>query len=113
MLFAPAEKNGWCVECLEISRQLNDAYADEQRESDSGTRSRTNDRGRTHAAVEALRRLVGGTEEDAEHADALLKAYRYQPQQYLPSVPPGAMAALSRCAQHAVRTGHWLRRIAG
>lgn len=117
MRFAPAEKNGSCVECVEICRQLNDAYADERREADLGSRSGSvsgSIRGApTQAAMESLRSLVGGTEEDAERVDALLEAYRYRPQYSLPTFPPAALAALSRCAQHAARTGHWLRRIAG
>jgi len=108
MLFAPAEKNSSCAECLEISRQLNDAYAGERRESESTAQRRP-----TQAAVKALRSLAGGTEEDAERADAVLDAFHYQPYFSLPKIPPTAMPALRRSAQHAARTGHWLRRLVG
>lgn len=112
MRFAPAERNRSCAECLEISRQLNDAYDVEPRESDSSAPCRPIDRERTEAAAEALRKLLGGTEEDAERADELLDRYDFQ-QHYTPRMPPAALAAFCRCAQHAVRRGHWLRRIAG
>lgn len=113
MRFAPAEKNRLCAECVEICHQLNDVYADERRESAPDEYSRLIDRERTKAAVEAMRSMVGGTEEDAERVDALLDAYRYRPQYSLPAFPVAAMGALRRCAQHAARTGHWLRRVAG
>lgn len=112
MRFAPAERNALCAECVDISRQLNDAYAVESRESDSSTPARPIGRERTQAAAEALRRLFGGTEEDAERADELLDRYDFR-QHYTPKVPPAALAAFSRCVQHAIRSGHWLRRIAG
>lgn len=47
----------------------------------------------------------------ARESDELLSPYRYQPQHHLPQVPPVAMAALRRSAQHAARTGHFLSRV--
>lgn len=114
MIWAPAQKNASCVECVEIARELNETYGDERLKANHRRRSNTlmGAESRRHAS-EALRSLIGGTEEDAERTDALLDSYRYQPQHYLPEVPPSALPVLRRCVQHAVRTGHWLIKIVG
>lgn len=67
------------------------------------------------AASEALRSLIGGTEEDAERAGELFEKYRCQPQHHLyPSnFSPAARAAMVRFVRHAARTGHWLRPVIG
>jgi hypothetical protein len=109
MRWVPAEKNGSCAECLQISRELGEAYAEAY--------------ARKQVAADALRRLIGGTEKDAECADELLSAYRYRPllaapfvnsYQYqagpgLRQVPAVLRAAMQRAAQHVARTGHFLR----
>lgn len=111
MPFAPAEKNSLCAECTEISRQLNDAYFDGPSESVLGAEHGQIDRERIRVGGDALRNMIGGTEEDAERADRLLEPYRYTPYQYLPKISPAAMPAVRRLVRHATRTGHWLRRI--
>ncbi|HEX5422613.1 MAG TPA: hypothetical protein VFW94_03630 [Candidatus Acidoferrales bacterium] len=113
MPFAPAEKNSMCAECTEISRQLNDVHFDGPSESALGAEHGQIDRERTRAAVDALRSMIGGTEEDAERADRLLQPYRYKPRQYLAEISPVAMPVVRRLVHHAARTGHWLRRISG
>jgi hypothetical protein len=115
MLWAPAEKNGSCWECLDIARQLNEAYADERAKGGLEATNRSTATERTQAASDALHALIGGTEENAERADELLDPYRYQsllgqPQLWL---SPRIVGALRRGFQHAGRTGHSLRKTAG
>lgn len=111
MPWAPAKNNGSCAECLAIARELNEAYSDGPLETGLDASRKSMDAEAKKAASEALRSLIGGTEEDADRADELLSPYRYQPQHHLPQVPPVAMAALRRSAQHAARTGHFLSRV--
>jgi hypothetical protein len=113
MLWAPAKKNASCEECIEIARELNEAYADGRSEPVSAKSNLSVEAERIQAASEALRGLIGGTEEDAERADELLATYRYKPLSYTGKVSAAAMTALRRCAQHVARTGHWLRRLSG
>jgi hypothetical protein len=115
VLWAPAEKNTTCAECLEIARQINEAYADERSKVDPYAPSPSTGTERTQAASRALQALIGGTEEDAERADELLDPFRYQLSPGVPQLrfPPQILAALRRGFQHTGRTGHWLRKIAG
>jgi hypothetical protein len=112
MRWVPDNKNRYCADCLEIARKLDEAYAEAY--------------ARNRAPADALRRLIGGTEEDAERADELLSAFRYRPllvapliQSYqyqagpgLPQVPAVLRAAMRQAAQHSAHTGHFMRRVA-
>ena len=117
MPWAPAEKNASCAECLDIGRELADAYAEAYE--------------RNRPSAEALGRLIGGTEEDAARADDLLNAFRYGPVSEmtersnallsvygchsgrgLPLPLPRLQAAMRRSDEHLARTGHrsWFKR---
>jgi len=117
MPWAPAEKNVTCTECVDIARELNEAYGDERLQKNS--EGSTADGERTQAAAEAIRRLIGGTEEDAERADKLLNVYRYQASSYralssfFKQLSPEIVVALRRSLFHMGRTGHQLRKITG
>lgn len=109
MPWAPAKKNATCLECVEIARELNEVSADALFEAGRASSRKSMDADARKAASEALRRMIGGTEEDAERADELLEKFRFEPQHYSPKFPPAARAAMVRFVQHAARTGHWLR----
>jgi hypothetical protein len=112
MRWGPTKNNASCPECWELAQQLNETFADVPGWPNAASPSASNDG--TQTASDALRRLIGGTEEDAERADELLDTYKYQSLSYcLPQLPPLAVEAVRRSAQHAVRTGHWLMKIAG
>lgn len=93
MWWSPAEGNVSCMECLEIAREFAEAYA-EAREKDP-------------AAADAVRELIGGTEQDAERADGLLSVYRYQPQLGKKPSPTRVQEAMLRSGNHFARSGHW------
>jgi uncharacterized protein (UPF0147 family) len=113
MPWAPAQKNATCWECLEIARVLNEAYADDPHEMRRDVSRNSMDPQTRKAAGEALRSLIGGTEEDAERADELLERFRLQPVSYSPNIPPAARTAMVRFIQHAARTGHSLKPVVG
>lgn len=106
------EKNASCAECFDIGRELADAYAEAWE--------------RNRPSAEAIRRLIGGTEEDAVRADGLLSAFRYGPVSEmtersnallnvhgyhsgagLPQPLSRLQATMRRCDEHVARTGHW------
>ena len=93
MQLGPADKDACCAECADIARELNEAYADACL--------------RNEAASDALRDLIGGTEEDAERADELLRPYRYQTNPRFQGLPPRLGEAMRRADLHALRTGHF------
>lgn len=84
--------NGSCLECQELVRELREVYGEAYSQN--------------REASDALRSLVGGTEQDAEHADELLGQYCYQMSPSLPHFPPRLRDILHRSAQHFLRTGH-------
>jgi hypothetical protein len=114
MRWMPRGRNAACAECLDLARELNEAFAGlpQWPKAQSSAQNRSANGERTQPASDALRQLVGGTEEDAERASGLVATYQYQPFYGLPPLPPLAMAALRRCTQHAARTGHFLKRTA-
>ena len=65
MQFRPTEENFSCAECQAIACELNEAFAEAYEQ--------------TSVAADALYGLIGGTEQDAERADELIGAYKYQP----------------------------------
>lgn len=113
MAWAPAKKNESCAECMAIARELNDACSEGSPETVRDASRKSMDAEATKAASEALRSLIGGTDEDAERADELLERYRFQPLHYSPQFPPAVRPAMVRFVQHAARTGHSLRPIVG
>lgn len=113
MPWAPAKKNAMCAECVQIARELNEVYADGWLESGRDVSRKPMDPETRKAASEALRSLIGGTEEDAERADDLLQKYRFQPQSYSANIPAAARPAVLRFVRHAARSGHSLRPIVG
>lgn len=98
-MWGPTDKNVSCHECQVIAHELNQAYA----------RSWV----QNQAAPEALRALVGGTEEDAERADQILPPFRCQTSPGFPRFPEGLHEIMIRGALHAARTGHFVRRARG
>ena len=95
MRLGPADKNACCAECADIARELNEAYADAC--------------WRNEAASDALRGLIGGTEQDAERADELLRPYRYQTIPGFQELPPRLREAMRRTVLHALRTRHFTK----
>src|SRR5579863_4142026 len=112
MPWTPAEKNASCAECFDIGRELAHAYAEACE--------------RNGPSAEAIRRLIGGTEEDAARADDLVSAFRYGPVSEMtehssallnvhgyhsgPGLPQPLsrlQAAMRRSDEHLARTGHW------
>jgi hypothetical protein len=87
---APSDTS--CPDCQEIIRELREVYGEAYL--------------RAPDASDALRSLAGGTEQDAERADELLRPYQYQASPGLPSFPPRLRDILHRSALHFLRTGH-------
>lgn len=95
MTWRPDENDSSCEECRDIARAINAAFALAYF--------------RNKPASDALRRLIGGTEDDAERADQVLVPYRFQPNLRRLSFPEGLQAALRRGSMHCARTGHIIR----
>ena len=95
MQLGPADKDACCAECADIAREFNEAYADACL--------------RNEAASDALRDLIGGTEQLAERADELLRPYRYQTNPGFQDLPPRLVEAMHRTVLHALRTGHFTK----
>ena len=93
MHLAPSEKNASCPECLEIARELREAHNQAHEQN--------------HAAWDALKALIGGSEQDAERADELLAPYRFQQVPALPPVSAALEMAMRKSQAHLMRTGHW------
>ncbi|HTS11975.1 MAG TPA: hypothetical protein VMH00_07655 [Candidatus Limnocylindrales bacterium] len=104
----PDRRHESCVECRDLARQLNEAYAGECETSSPAPSSPNPEQ--VQAASEALHRLIGGTEEDAERADELLAPFRNQLPPGLPQLSPRIVAILRLCVGHVARTGHFLKR---
>jgi hypothetical protein len=93
-----------CDECRALAQDLRDAYVDAS--SDQAVRD----------AWLATRKMIGGTEEDAQRAEQLLKplpqALRYDT--HTPSglslVNPKLREAFRKLFLHFARTGHTVRR---
>jgi len=85
------EANRMCVceECKAIAQELSEAYADAWASSDQASRD----------AWTATYRLIGGTEEDAERAEALVPAARFRD-------PSRINRALHNKFAHQARSGH-------
>jgi hypothetical protein len=113
LLWAPDKKNASCEECMAIARELNEAHVGHPLETGRSASRKSMDAETRKAAGEALRSLIGGTEEDAERADELLERFRFQPVSYSPNIPPAARTAMVRFIQHAARTGHSLKPVVG
>ncbi len=93
MTLAPSEKNASCPECLGIARELKEAYRQSREQN--------------HAAWDALKALIGGSEEDAQRADELLRPYSYREVPALPRVSAALTTAMRKFHAHLMRTGHW------
>jgi len=78
-----------CDECQALRRELAEAYAEALESFDQPT----ND------AWEAMQRLIGGTEEDAERAIELSRAATYRDR-------PRIRSALTKVFVHCARSGH-------
>jgi hypothetical protein len=91
-----------CDECRAIAQDLRDAYADAWASSDQAVRD----------AWLATRKMIGGTEEDAQRAEELLKAlppaesYNARIPQSLSPDNPKYREALLNMFLHFARTGH-------
>jgi hypothetical protein len=94
-----------CEECRAIAQDLRDAYADAWASSDQPVRD----------AWLATRQMIGGTEEDAQRAEELLKAlpqaerYNVRIPQSLSPHNPKYREAILNMARHFARTGHRVR----
>ena len=92
-----------CDECRALAQDLRDAYADAC--SDPAVRD----------AQLATRKMIGGTEEDAQRAEELLKAlpkaerYGTSIPQGLSLVNPKLREVFRNMALHFARTGHSVR----
>jgi hypothetical protein len=78
-----------CDECEAIEQELREAYADAWISSDQASRD----------ALAAIHKLMGGTEEDAERAEALIPNARFED-------PLRINRALHRKFAHEARSGH-------
>jgi len=78
-----------CDECQAITRELREAYADAWTSSDRASRD----------ALAAIHKMMGGTEEDAERAEALIPRARFRD-------APRISRALKRKLAHEARSGH-------
>jgi hypothetical protein len=93
-----------CDECRALAQDVRDAYADIWASSDQAVRD----------AWLATHKMIGGTEEDAQRAEELLKALP-QTERYdtripgLPLVNPKLQEAFRNMAIHFARTGHTVR----
>ena len=94
-----------CHECRAIAQDLRDAYADVWASSDQAVRD----------AWLATRKMIGGTEEDAQRTEELLKALPQAARhdtcipQGLSLVNPKLREAFRNMALHFARTGHSVR----
>jgi len=92
-----------CDECRALAQDLRDAYADAS--SDPAVRN----------AWLATQKMIGGTEEDAQRAEQLLKplpqAGRYDTRipQGLSQINPKLREVFRKLALHFARTGHTVR----
>jgi hypothetical protein len=92
-----------CDECCALAQDLRDAYVDAS--SDQAVRD----------AWLATRKMIGGTEEDAQRTEELLKAlpqaesYNARIPQGLSQVNPKLREAFRNIALHFARTGHSVR----
>jgi hypothetical protein len=93
MAWKSSDSSTPCLECVEIAREFSEALGEA--------------RIANKTSWDALRALIGGTEEDAERADRMLHAYRYQPNVQLPQLPPRFRAAMRKSREHMLRTGHY------
>ena len=95
-----------CDECRAIAQDLRDAYADAWASSDQAVRD----------AWPATHKMIGGTEEDAQLAEELLKAllqaerHNVRIPQALSSDNPKYREAILNMALHFARTGPRVRR---
>ena len=89
------DKNANCSECQAIARQLSEAYIERYL--------------RNQSAKDALDALIGGTEDDAQRADELLAAYRFQAAPGLQDVPERIRIAFQQAGLHMIRTGHFIK----
>jgi hypothetical protein len=94
-----------CDECRAIAQDLRDAYADVWASSGQAVRD----------AWLATHKMIGGTEEDAQRAEGLLKALP-QPERYDARIPQAASPvnpkfheAFRNMFLHFTRTGHRVR----
>jgi hypothetical protein len=99
---APSDE---CDECRAITQFLRDVYADAWASSDQTVRN----------ASLAIHKMTGGTEEDAQRAEELLRALP-QAESSSARIPvplsldnPKYREAIRNMALHFVRTGHIVR----
>jgi len=92
-----------CDECRALAQDLRDAYADAS--SNPAVRD----------AWLATHKMIGGTEEDAQRAEELLKALP-QAETYDPRIPPTLfrdnprfLEVIGNISLHFARTGHVVR----
>jgi hypothetical protein len=96
--------SGECDVCRALAQEIRDAYADLWAPSDQAVRD----------AWLATHKMIGGTEEDAQRAEELLKALP-QTERYntripgFPLVNPKLREAFLYMALHFARTGHTVR----
>jgi hypothetical protein len=93
-----------CNECEAILEEFRSAYAEIEASPEL--------RDELRAAGDALKKMIGGTEEDAERADEVLGKYQFRAQ--YPGVlqdpepqHPRIHDAFGRMFKHHGRTGHW------
>jgi hypothetical protein len=94
-----------CAVCRALAQEIRDAYADVWASSDQAVRD----------AWLATHKMIGGTEEDAQRAEDLLKAlpqterYDGRVPQGISLVNPKLREAFQNMALHFARTGHTVR----
>jgi hypothetical protein len=88
-IFTPMGRQATCDECEAIAQELREAYADAWIYSDQASRD----------ALAAIHNMMGGTEEDAERAEALIPHARFRD-------PLRINRALKRKLAHQARSGH-------
>jgi hypothetical protein len=94
-----------CDACRALAQDLRDAYADFWASSDQAVRD----------AWLATHRMIGGTEEDAQRAEELLRALP-QAESYDPRIPPALFRDNPKLREvirnmnlHLAHTGHIVR----
>jgi hypothetical protein len=94
-----------CDVCRALAQEIRDAYADLWASSDQAVRD----------ARLATHKMIGGTEEDAQRAEDLLKALP-QTERHDPRIPQGfsrvnpkLREVFQNMALHFTRTGHTVR----
>ncbi len=95
--FSPSEKNASCRVCQAIAREINEKITETYAQNQT--------------AADALYKLIGGTEEDAQRAEELVPRYKYDSDSGFPPQPQGLMRAVAKSYEHAALTGHKLQRI--